>query len=88
MYSNDTIVIEKDGHTDTVTIDRLKPAFVEPKFPTGSLDEEETSETLSFSLTSSSENDNILAGELDELPANHVYSRRGRLITKPICYRD
>ena len=67
-------VIEKDGHTDTVTIDRLKPAFVEPKFPTDSSDEEETSETLSFPPTSSSKNDNTLAGELDELPANFVYS--------------
>ena len=27
-------VIEKDGHTDTVTIDRSKPAFVEPISPT------------------------------------------------------
>ena len=79
-------VIEKDGHTETVTIDRLKPALVEPISPTDSSDEEETSETLSFSPTSSSENDNTLAGELDELPANHVYFHRGRLIT--ICYCD
>ena len=34
-------VIEKDGHTDTVTIDRLKPALnVEPVSPTGSSVEE------------------------------------------------
>ena len=32
--------IEKDGHTDTVTIDRLKPALVEPISPTGSSVEE------------------------------------------------
>ena len=76
-------VVEKDGHTDTVTIDRLKPAFVEPKSLTDSSDEEETSEPISFPPTSSSENDNTLAKELDELPANHFYSRRDRLITKP-----
>ena len=81
-------VIEKDGHTDTITIDCLKPAFVEPISPTGSSVEEETSETLSFSPTSSSEINNIFAGDLDELPANRIYSRRGRLITKPIRYRD
>ena len=81
-------VIEKDGHTDTVTIDRLKPALVEPISPTGSSVEGETSETLSFSPTSSSEIDNIFAEDLDKLPANRVYSRRGRLITKPIRYRD
>ena len=81
-------VIEKDGHTDTVTSDCLKPALVEPISPTGSSVEGETSKTLSFSPTSSSEIDNIFAGDLDELPANRVYSRRGRLITKPIRYRD
>ena len=81
-------VIEKDGRTDTVTIDRLQPALVEPKSPIDSSDDEETSEPLSFLPTSSSENDNTLAGDLDELPANRVYSRRGRLITKPIRYRD
>ena len=80
-------VIEKDGHTETVTIDRLKPALVEPKFSTDFSDEEKTSETLSFLPTSSSENDNTLARDLDELPANHVYSCRGRLINKPIRYR-
>ena len=79
--------MEKDGHTDTVTIDRLKPAFIEPKSLTDSSDEEETSETLSFPPTSSSEHDNTLAGERDELPANHVYSRRG-VITKPMRHRD
>ena len=41
-------VIEKDGHTDTVTIDRLKPALVEPISPTGSSVEGEASETPSF----------------------------------------
>ena len=81
-------VIEKDGHTDTVTIDRLKPALVEPISPTGSSVEGETSETLSFSPTFLSKIDNIFAGDLDELPANRVYSRSGRLITKPIRYRD
>ena len=81
-------VIEKDGHTDTVTIDRLKPALVELISPVRSSVEEETSETLSFSPMSSSEIDNIFAGDLDELPANRVYSRRGRLITKPMRYRD
>ena len=81
-------VIEKDGHTDTVTIDCLKPALVEPMSPTGSSVEEESAETLSFSSTSSSENEDIFAGDLDELPANRVYSRRGRLITKPIRYCD
>ena len=81
-------VIEKDGHTDTVSIDRLKPAFVEPISPTGSSVEEESAETRSFSPTSSSENGDIFAEDLDELPANRVYSRRGRLITKPIRYRD
>ena len=65
-------VIKKDGYTDTVTIDRLKPPFVEPKSPTDSSDKEETSKILSFPPTSSSENDNTLAGELDELPDNHV----------------
>ena len=81
-------VIEKDGHTDTVSIDRLKPAFVEPISTTDSSDEKESSETLSLSPTSSSENDDTLAGDLDELPADRVYSRKGRLITKPIRYRD
>ena len=81
-------VIEKDGHTDTVTIDRSKPALVEPISPTGFSVEGETSETLSFSPTSLSKIDNIFVGDLDELPANRVYSRRGRLITKPIRYRD
>ena len=81
-------VIEKDGHTDTVSIDRLKPAFVEPISPIGSSVEEESAETRSFSPTSSSENGDIFAEDLDELPANRVYSRRGRLITKPIRYRD
>ena len=79
-------VIEKDGHTDTVSIDCLKPALVEPISPTNSSDEGETSEILFFSPTSSSENDNTSAGDLDELPANRVYSSRGRLITKPIHY--
>ena len=79
-------VIEKDGHTDTVTIDRLKPALVEPKSPTGSSDKEESCETPSF--LSSSENDDTLAGDVDEPPASRVYSRRGRPITKPIRYRD
>ena len=41
-------VIKKDGHLDTVTNDRLKPALVEPISPTGSSVEGETSETLSF----------------------------------------
>ena len=41
-------VIEKDGHTDTVTIDRLKPALVDPIFPTGSSVEEKISETIFF----------------------------------------
>ena len=81
-------VIEKDGHTDTVSVDRLKPAFVEPISPTGSSVEEESAETRFFSPTSSSENGDIFAEDLDELPANRVYSRRGRLITKPIRYRD
>ena len=81
-------VIEKYGHTDTVTIDCLKSALVEPISPTDSSVDGETSETLSFSSTSSSENESIFAGDLDELPANCVYSRRGRLITKPIRYRD
>ena len=81
-------VIEKDGHTDTVTIDRLKLVLVEPISPTGSSVKGETSETLSFSPTSSSEIDNIFAGDLDKLPSNRVYSRRGRLITKPIRYPD
>ena len=83
-------VIEKDGHTDTVTIDRLKPALVEPTvyLPLTPLSRGKTSETLSFSPTSSSEIDNIFAEDLDELPANRVYSRKGRLIIKPIRYRD
>ena len=38
---NKYFVIEKDGHTDTVTIDCLKPAFVDPKSPIDSSDEEE-----------------------------------------------
>ena len=33
---NKYFVIEKDGHTDTVTKDPLKPALVEPKSPTDS----------------------------------------------------
>ena len=82
------LVNEKHGHTDTVTIDRLKPAFVDPISPTGSSVEEETSETLFFLPTSSSEIDNIFAGDVDELPSNRVYSCRDRLITKPIRYRD
>ena len=83
-----TIWAKSHCHTDTVTIDRLKPALVEPISPTDSSVEGETSETLSFSPTSSSEIDNIFAEDLDELPANRVYSRKGRLITKPIRYRD
>ena len=81
-------LIGKDGHTDTVSIDRLKLAFVEPISPTGSSVEEESAETLFFSFTSSSEIDNIFAGDLDEFPADRVYSRRGRLITKPLPCRD
>ena len=81
-------VIKKDGHTDTASIDCLKPVLVEPITPTGFSVEEESAETLSFSSTSSSENEDIFAGDLDELPADRVYSRRGRLITKPIRYRD
>ena len=81
-------VIEKDSHTDTVSIDCLKPALVEPISPTGSSVEEESAETRSFSSTSSSENEDIFAENLDELPANRVYSRRDRLITKPKRYRD
>ena len=41
-------IIEKDGHTDTVSIDCLKPALFEPISPTDSSDEEETFETLFF----------------------------------------
>ena len=81
-------VIEKDGHTDTVSIDRLKPALVEPISPTDSSVEEESAETRSFSSTSSSANEDIFAEDLDKLPANRVYSCRGRLITKLIRYRD
>ena len=83
-------VIEKDGHTDILSINRLKPAFVVPIPLTGSSVEEESAEILSFSSTSSSENEDNFAGDLDELPANRVYSRRGRLITKPtpVRYRD
>ena len=81
-------VIEKDGHTDTVTIDRLKPTLVEPISPTGSSVEEKFAKTLSFSSTTSSENEDIFAGDLDEFPTNRVFSRKGRLITKPIRYRD
>ena len=69
-------VIEKDGHTHTVTIDRLKLALVEPISPTGSSAEEESAETLSFSPTSSSENDSTLAENLDELPANRFPQRQ------------
>ena len=81
-------VIKKDGHTDTVSIDRLRPALVEPISPTGSSVEEESAGTLFFSSTFSSENEDIFAGDLDELPADRVYSHKGRLITKPKRYRD
>ena len=88
LERHDKYFVIEDGHTDTVTIDRLKPALVEPISPTGSSVEGETSETLSFSPTTSSEIDNIFAEDLDKLLANRVYSHRGRLITKPIRYRD
>ena len=70
------------------TINSVLFCSVEPKSPTDSSDEEKTSETLSFPPTSLSENNYTLAGELDERPANYVYSRKGRLITKPMRYRD
>ena len=65
---NKYFVIEKDGHTDIVSIDRLKPPLVEPISPTGSSVEEESAETLSFSSTSSSENEDIFCGRPKRTP--------------------